>query len=142
MKKRKVLVPLDRSPVSDQTVKSLIGMQDRFTFPVTLLHVLDLSLLSYRGFAQLTFTEIEERARDKARQFLAEQQELFATAGLPVATLLREGPVTETVCDLADSGAFNLLVMGRTPTAESQKHSIGRLANEIVHQVKCPVLIV
>jgi nucleotide-binding universal stress UspA family protein len=142
MKQRKLLVPLDGSPISARTVRCLIEMQDRFTFPVTLLHVLDLSLLSYRGFAQLTFAEIEERARTKARQFLADQQQLFAAAGLTVATLFREGHVCATVCALADSGEFNLLVLGRSPDPELQRHPFGQLANEIIERTGCPVLIV
>jgi nucleotide-binding universal stress UspA family protein len=142
MKKRRILVPLDGSPISARTVQTLISMQERFTFPVTLLHVLDLSRLSYRGFAQLTFAEIEERARAKARQFLDEQQQLFAAAGLQVATLFREGDICKSVSALAESGEFDLLVMGRNPDPALQKQPFGPLANEIVNQAKCPVLII
>ena len=58
MKEQKILVPLDRSSLSAQTVKTLIAMKKSLNLSPTLLHVLDLSLLSYRGFAHLSFGEI------------------------------------------------------------------------------------
>lgn len=142
MKNRKILVPLDASPVSAQTVQRLINLKQQLTFPLTLLHVLDLNMLSYRGFAELSFSEIEQRAREKARQFISSQQTLFAAAGLTVATVVKEGHICATICAVADSGEYDLLVIGRTPTAEQRRQPFGLIANDIIHQVKCPVLIV
>lgn len=142
MKNRKILVPLDASPVSAQTVQSLINLKQQLIFPLTLLHVLDLNMLSYRGFAELSFTEIEQRAREKAQQFISSQQTLFAASGLTVATVVKEGHICETICAVADSGEYDLLVIGRAPAEEKRRQPFGLIANEIIHQVKCPVLIV
>ena len=142
MKNRKILVPLDGSPVSAQTVKNLLALKDKISFPLTLLHVLDLNMLSYRGFAKMTFTEIENKARQKASQFIADQQERFAAAGLAVDTVVKEGHICETICAVADSGDYDLLVIGRMPAEENQRQPFGLIANEIIHQVKCPVLVV
>ena len=82
MKDRKTLVPLDGSPLSAKTIKSLISLKgnvENISIPLTLLHILDISMISYRGFAELTSSEIEESAREKARQFIAEQKQLFET---------------------------------------------------------------
>ena len=142
MRNRKILVPLDGSPVSAQTVKNLVGLKDKLVFPMTLLHVLDMSMLSYRGFAEMSFAEIENKAREKARQFIADQQGLFAAAGMQVDTVVKEGHISETICKIADSGEYGLLVIGRTPPAEKQRQPFGFIANEIIHQVQCPVLVV
>ncbi len=142
MKDRKILVPLDASPLSSQTIKSLIAQKENLSFPVTLLHVLDRSRLSYRGFAEKTFAEIEEQALADARSFIAAQQAEFAAAGIEVETLVKEGHARETICELADSGEYDLLVIGKHVDSDLRNLLFGQVANHLVHQVKCPVLIV
>ena len=102
MKDRKILVPLDGSPISAQTLKTLIDLKENIPSPVTLLHVLDLDTLSYRGFAETSFGEIEERAREEARQFIAGMQQSFADAGVQVEAIVKEGHIRETICKIAD----------------------------------------
>lgn len=142
MKDRKILVPLDGSPISAQTLKTLIDLKEKIPSPVTLLHVLDLDAISYRGFSETTFSEIEERARGEARQFITGLQEQFAAAGVQVEVLVKEGHVRETICKIADSGEYDLLVIGKSTNGELRNLLFDPVANYVVHHVKCPVLIV
>ncbi len=142
MKNRKILVPLDGSPLSAKTVESLIALKENITIPLTLLHVLDLSTISYRGFAVATFSEIEERAREGARKFIAEQQEIFTAAGMSVETIVKEGQARETICALADSGEYDLLVFGRHTESDLRNLLFDQVANHVIHHVNCPILIV
>jgi len=142
MNDRKILVPLDGSPLSVKTIKSLISLKGNISAPLTLLHILDVSMISYRGFAELTFSEIEERARVEARQFIAEQKELFEAAGMKVETIVKEGHVRETICEFADSGEFDLLVIGKHTDGELRNLLFDQLATHIIRHVECPLLIV
>ncbi len=142
MKDRKILVPLDGSPLSAKTIKSLISLKENISIPLTLLHILDVSMISYRGFAELTFNEIEERAREEARQFIAEQKELFEAAGMKVETIVKEGHVRETICELADSGEFDLLVVGKHTDGELRNLLFDQITTYIIRHVECPLLIV
>lgn len=142
MKDRKILVPLDASPTSAQTIKSLVSLKKDFTFPLTLLHVLDFDALACRGFTELTLAEAEENARVKATQFIASQQEALTAAGMATVTIIKTGAASETICELADSGDYDLLVIGRNPVLDARTPTFGPVANEIVYRVKCPVLIV
>jgi len=141
MIKQKVLVPLDRSPISTRAVEGLIAFKDHLTPPLVLLHVLDLDRLSVSGFAEKTYSEFAERARREAEQFIAEQKELFEQAGIAVETLLEEGPALETICKIADSGQYELVAIGRNPVSEIRDLLFGQVANSVVHQIKCPVLV-
>ena len=142
MKNRKILVPLDESPLSALTVKRLIAQKEKFSIPLTLLHVFDPDLISYRGFGQTPYWEIEEKAREKARQFISEQQQIFAEAGIQVETLVKEGHVIETICELADSDDYDILAFSRNPDSDLRNLLFGQIANSVIHQVKCPVLFV
>jgi nucleotide-binding universal stress UspA family protein len=142
MKDRKILVPLDGSPISAQTLKTLIDLKECIPSPLTLLHVLDLDMLSYRGFAEIPFHEIEERAREEAQSFIAGLQDSFAAAGVHVEAIVREGHVRDTICKIADSGEYDLLVIGKQTDGELRNILFDQVANYVVHNVKCPVLIV
>lgn len=142
MKERKILVPLDGSPLSDETIKGLIALKENITIPLTLLHVLDLNMISYRGFAEKSSGEIENHAREEAKQFVAEQQEFFAAAGMSVDAIVKEGRARETICELADSGEYDLLVIGRNPDSDLRNLLFDQDSTHIIHEVKCPVLIV
>ena len=142
MKNRRILVPLDGSPISSRTIKSLIALKEQIPFPLTLLHVLDLSTISYQGFAQTPFGEIEERAREEARLLVASLKEQFSAAGMEVEAIVKEGNARETICKIADSGEYDLLVVGKHTDGELRNLLFDQVANFVVHHVKCPVLIV
>jgi nucleotide-binding universal stress UspA family protein len=141
MKDPKLLVPLDRSALSGQTVQALIARKTDFGSALTLLHVLDLEMLESRGFPDKGITEFSQRVRQEALAFLEGQQQLFAAAGINVTTLLKEGNSRETICKLADSGDFDMLVMGRNPGGELRALLLGQVANYVIHRVRCPVLL-
>ncbi len=142
MKDRKILVPLDGSPISANTLKSLIEMKGIISCPLTLLHVLDLDTLSYRGFAKLSLDEIEAKARQNATEFLSGVEELFAASGVSVETILKEGHARETICRIADSGVYDLLVIGKPKEDGLRSLLVDQVANYVIHHVGCPVLIV
>lgn len=142
MKDRKILVPVDSSLLSAQTLERLIALKESITIPLTLLHVLDLNTLSYRGFAETDFRDIEARAREDARQFVTAQQERFAAAGMQVEALVVEGHARETICRIADSGTYDLLVIGKPAESDLRKLLFGQVANHVIHHVRCPVLLV
>jgi nucleotide-binding universal stress UspA family protein len=142
MNLKKILVPLDNSPLSVETITRLIARKDHFTVPLTLLHVFDPDRISYRGFGKKSHSEIEQEARAQARQFIDEQQAKFAAAGLQTEILIKEGPARETICKLANSGEYQLLVIGRHVDSELRCLLFGQVANYVVHHVQCPVLMV
>lgn len=142
MLEQKILVPLDGSPISAQTVKGLIAMKDHLAKPLTLLHVLDLERLSCQGFPDSNYIEFAKRARREAREFIERQQQIFAEAGMETETLVKEGDVRDVICALADSGDYELLVIGRNPVSELRDLLFGQVANHVVHRVKCPVLVI
>lgn len=141
MKDRKILVPLDESSISAQTVQGLLALKATISFPLTLLHVLDPRRISYEGFGTTPREVLEQRFLDAGRAFIASQQALFAAAGVPANILLKEGYAREVICELADSGEFDLLVIGRKPDTDLRNLLFGQVANHVIHTVKCPVLI-
>lgn len=138
----KILVPLDGSYNSQRTVKALFSMKDKITGDVTLLHVFDHDRISYRGSPELSYAMMTERARVAARKFIDDQRELFASEGIDAEVLFKEGPSRKTICDTADSGEFDLLIIGRHTEGELRNLIFGQVSNYVIHKVNIPILII
>jgi nucleotide-binding universal stress UspA family protein len=142
LQKMKILVPLDASRNSARTINALIAMKRHLSCPLTLLHVLDHDRISYRGAPMMNAAMIVERAREAAKQFIEEQRHIFAAAGVQAEAILKEGPSRKTICDLADSGEFDLLIIGRHTEGELKGLLFGQVSNYVIHNVKSPVLVI
>lgn len=141
MKNLKILVPLDHSQNSQRTVKTLLAMKEKFNDSLTLLHVLDLERVTYKGETIVNFEMVQEQAMKSAEKFLEEMKALFAAEGLRVEGLLKVGPARKTICDTADSGEFDLILIGRHTEGELRNLLFGQVSNYVIHKVKCPVMI-
>ena len=137
----KILVPIDNSDTSRQTVSTLIENKERLTLPVTLLHVVDTERLAYRMIPDFQVSMIREKANAAARQFLDEQGRAFAQAGIESEQRLEEGEPRSTIVHIANEEEYRLLIIGRHTMGEIRDVLFGSVANHIMHKVHCPVLL-
>ncbi|HKL48536.1 MAG TPA: universal stress protein [Desulfuromonadales bacterium] len=137
----KILVPIDNSDTSRQTVSTLIENKERLTLPVTLLHVVDTERLAYRMIPDFQVSMIREKANAAARQFLDEQGRAFAQAGIESEQRLEEGAPRSTIVHIANEEEYRLLIIGRHTMGEIRDVLFGSVANHIMHKVHCPVLL-
>jgi nucleotide-binding universal stress UspA family protein len=141
VKNLRILVPLDGSKNSERTVQTLLKMLAGNTGTLTLLHVLDHDRISFRGVPSVNYDQVTERARIAARKFIEEQRERFAAAGVNARALLKEGPARKTICAEADSGDYDLMIIGRHTDGELKNLLFGQVSNYVIHNVKNPVMI-
>jgi nucleotide-binding universal stress UspA family protein len=142
MKGLKLLVPLDSSKNSERSIEALIGMKHKITCPITLLHVLDPDRISYKGETVTNFAMFRERARQAAEEFLAAKAALFTAEGFTVETLMKVGSPRAVICELADRGDFDLLIIGRHSDGELRNLLFGQVSNFVIHRVKSPVMVI
>jgi nucleotide-binding universal stress UspA family protein len=138
----KALVPIDGSQNSKRTINALVAMKEKFSTSLTLLHVFDHERISYRATQDLTYEMVIERGRQAARQFLEDQKIFFAAQGMQVEVIFKEGPARKTICDLADSGEFDLLIIGRHTEGELRSLLFGQVSNYVIHKVKIPMMVI
>lgn len=137
----KILVPIENSDTSRQTVSTLIRHRERLTLPVTLLHVVDIERLAYRMIPDFQVSMIREKAIAAGRQFLDEQGRAFAQAGIETEQRLEEGAPRSTIVHIANEEEYQLLIIGRHTMGEIRDVLFGSVANHIMHKVRCPVLL-
>jgi nucleotide-binding universal stress UspA family protein len=85
---------------------------------------------------------VRENAEKAARQRVGEMAEKLKNAGFEVELRLEFGAPRRIIPRIANAEDFRLLVIGRkTGSGEIRDVVFGSVANYVLHNVKCPVLL-
>ncbi len=137
----KILIPVDDSATSQKTIEAVIEQKERFPKKITLLHVVN-DQLAYRMIPDFQVEMVRENAgkAGKAKQdkIAAQLQEV----GFETDLRLEYGSPRRVIPQIANDEEFQLLVIGRnTGSGEIRDVLFGSVANFVLHNVKCPVLL-
>ena len=138
----KILIPVDGSHTATRTLEKIIALKERFPRNLTLLHVVDIDKLAYRMIPDFQVEMIRENAGKAGEQLLAAKLAMLEEAGFEVEARLEFGPPRQAICKVANEEEFQLLVIGRREsTGEIRDVLFGSVANYVLHNVACPVLL-
>ena len=138
----KILVPVDGSSTAGRTLEKIIALKEHFPRELTLLHVVDVDKLAYRMIPDFQIDMIRENAGKAGQQVLDSRKAILEEAGFAVTALLKTGSPRQTICKVANEEGFQLMVIGRREsTGEIRDVLFGSVANYVLHNVSCPVLL-
>ena len=139
---RSILVPIDFSDESRQTLALATQYARTFGAKIILIHVAEPAGLPDFSNAfplELSTEEITTRCK---RDLAKLERELAIEAGLVSSTLVRHGRAWEEICIAAKASDVDLIIIsthGRT----GMKHLLmGSTAERVVRHASCPVLVV
>ncbi len=137
----KVLIPVNDSPTTQQTIEDIITYKDKFPPRLVLLHVIN-DQLAYRMIPDFQIEMVRENAEKAAKQRLETMAELLRKVGFEIELRLEFGAPRRVIPQIANEEDFQLLVIGRkTKSGEIRDVLFGSVANYVLHNVKCPVLL-
>ena len=137
----RILVPIDDSTTCRKTIEQILLHRQRFPESLTLLHVID-DQLAWRMIPDFQIDMIRENATKSGEALLARQLEKLTNAGFKVTTILKTGAPRQIITEVANEQHFELLVIGRhTGGGEIRDVLFGSVANYVLHNVSCPVLL-
>lgn len=140
--KNKILIPVDASTSTDRTLEKIAAQKDRFTEQLTLLHVVDIDKLAYRMIPEFQIDMIKDNAGKAGQQLLNEKAAILRQLGFSIETRLEFGAPRQTICKVANREDFLFLIIGRREaTGEIRDVLFGSVANYVLHNVACPVLL-
>lgn len=138
----KILIPVDGSTTAGKTLEKVITLQQRFPRQLTLLHVVDVDKLAYRMIPDFQIHMVKENAGKAGQQVLNERASFLENAGFSVESRLEFGSPRQTICKIANNEKFDLVIIGRREvTGEIRDVLFGSIANYVLHNVACPVLL-
>ena len=137
----KILIPVNDSPTTEQTIVDVITYKEKFPHQLVLLHVIN-DQLAYRMIPDFQIEMVRENAEKAARLRLEMLAKKLREAGFEVELRLEFGAPRQVIPRIANDEEFQLLVIGRkTGGGEIRDVLFGSVANYVLHNVKCPVLL-
>ena len=137
-----VLVPIDFSATADRALAYAIALAQQLQARLTLLHVLDLTPVTMEDMtAGMTATLLDDLETD-AQHLLQASRERVQRAGLQGESLLVQGTPTQTIVDTAGEQGVDLIIMGTHGRTGLAHVFLGSVAEHVVRQGPCPVLVV
>ena len=131
---KRILIPLDLSPLGEAKLPVAEAQARAFGAELILLHVLPPEAVDRSGAVS------PEEAR--ARTYLDTVAARMRADGLTAHGLVRIGPAASTIVDAARESKADLIVLGSSVRAGLPRAFLGSVADEVVRQAPCPVLLV
>ncbi len=137
----KILIPVNDSPTTQKTIEDVIAYKERFPQQLVLLHVIN-DQLAYRMIPDFQIEMVRENAEKAARQRLETMAEQLHKVGFEIELRLEFGAPRRVIPQIANEEEFQLLVIGRkAKSGEIRDVLFGSVANYVLHNVECPVLL-
>ena len=109
---------------------------------LTLLHVVDVDKLAYRMIPDFQIEMVRENAGKAGQHVLDSKVAILEEAGFIVEARLDFGLPRQSICKIANDESFQLMIIGRREsTGEIRDVLFGSVANYVLHNVACPVLL-
>ena len=137
---KKILVPTDGSEFTKYAVDKAIELAKLSEGTVTALFVLDKSIYvsSPMDTAVISVYDTLEKEGLHATDYVLKKA---AEAGVEAEEKLIEGVPSKIILQEADEGKYDIIVMGTLGRTGISKLLMGSVAEKIVQNAKCPVLV-
>ncbi len=84
----------------------------------------------------------QEQMEQGAREILEEAKSYFAARGLEVETIHKVGHPASVICETAEKGGFDLIVLGSRGLGKIKELLLGSVSNRVAHNARTSVYIV
>lgn len=138
----KILIPVDDSPTAQKTIEQVIEQRKRFPRTLTLLYVINQEQLAYRMIPDFQLDMVKKNALKSGKALLDRYHSQLRDVGFTCELILETGEPRQVITTTANKQDFNLLVIGRHEGGgEIRDVLFGSVANHVLHNVRCPVLL-
>lgn len=138
---KKILVPTDSSEFSKRALEEAISLAKLTDGEVYLLNVAH-SPESYWGYTANYGIEVNEEALKQLGKMAIDLTRSDVETSVPIHEMVRFGSPSIQVLEVAKEIDADLIVMGSHGRGFVAGALIGSVSQRVLHQAKCPVLIV
>ena len=142
----RVVVPLDGSPLAEQALTQAVELANRLDIPVTLVRVVDVTMLDRYGAYGLAaeYTAVGQLAAEEqeaADAYLAATMQRLATeAKQPVTVRVMTGVAAKAIVEAA--GPEDVIVMASHGRTGVKRWFLGSVAEDVMRKAESPVLLI
>jgi len=138
---RKILVPVDFSPHSERAVRVAAELAQRCEGTLDLVHVFDpIAYPLPDGYVLFTRPQLDQLFAAFDQQLGSLKKTAEAAGVGRVETHVRQGAAAVDICEFAEQGEFDLIVMGTHGRKGLSHLLLGSVAERVLRMAPCPVL--
>ncbi|MGA1821520.1 MAG: universal stress protein [Thermoplasmatota archaeon] len=141
---RKILVPVDGSPLSDLSFGKALSLAELIDGEVTVIHVIEPVALNYTGFEETDISAslgmVESESVKSVRKMLDNYMIYGKDSDVPIKTRIMHGSVASEIVDLSSN--FDLIIMGTQGRNMLSSLFLGSVAEKVARHACCPVMLV
>lgn len=132
----KILLATDGSTNSFKAAEKAAGLAGPLQAEVTVISVIkDIPISTLPE-------EIYKAIKDNTQEMLEKTKEFLKEKGVEAEVLSYQGDPGNVICEVAEKGAYDLIVMGSSGLGSIEEFFLGTVSNKVVHRAKTSVLIV
>jgi nucleotide-binding universal stress UspA family protein len=150
----RVLLCLDGSRASQQTLTALTTYFNTESAEVTLMHVVETPWINL-GLDRDWFDQggetreqksseiqLEEDLQSEANEIIEDARDQLTRHGLDVTTVIAEGNPATEVLGQAEQGEYDLIVLGASGATDMKHRMLGSVSAKVTAQAPCSVVVV
>jgi nucleotide-binding universal stress UspA family protein len=142
---RRILVPIDFSPTSDQALQYAAALAEEFGASLKIVHVIEDRLMTGPWPAEVYLGELpklrEDLVKEAERRMLTCLESLTAKGIATTGEVIIGGP-SHVILEQAGTAGVDLIVMGTHGRTGITHLLIGSVAERIIRHAPCPVFVV
>jgi len=138
---RRVLIPLDGSPLAEQALPHAIAQAEQFGAELILLRILK-PLPQIDGLSHGDLVQFKEQGSEWASKYLERIAEASLHKGIPTEMATVEGSPHAAILQFAESNQVDLIVICTRGRSGLSRWLMGSVADRIVRGANVPVLLV
>jgi nucleotide-binding universal stress UspA family protein len=140
---KKILVPVDFSPIASNALETAIAMCKRQLSTLTLIYVIENSYLLFPpeagGAGAEIFPQLQKDANDNLAKWC---KELRTKHDIVINHVVQAGNPADEICRWALHKKYDMVVMGTHGTSGLREFFMGSNAYRVVKNAPCPVMTI
>ena len=136
---QRILCATDLSDFSNAAVIQAIGMAKEFGSTLSICHVIDLPLVTMHGAA---FVYPEDQIEEMKTGAVDQIKGLVKESALNWEAVVETGPVSSTLCRLADEKQADLAIVSTHGRTGLKRLFLGSVTERVLRTISCPLLVV
>lgn len=138
----RILIPVDESLTAQHTIDAVIANKDLIPQEILLLHVVDVHL-AQRLVPDIQKQMVYDSSEKLGQRILQQLAKPFREAGFQPQLRLELGTPAEAILKVIKELNIELVIIGRHPGGGGLRDIMfGSVANQVIREVKCPILLI
>ncbi len=143
---KKILVPVDGSAASLKAAEKALEIAKKYNSEITLIYVMyEPDISKYNRFGVVIdpdLKKLKERLKETEKKMMDSIVDSLDIADIEVKRKIVPGIAYEEIIKEAESGHYDMIVMGRLGFSKIKRFFLGSVAHRVLADAPCPVLIV